>query len=241
MKSELSSILETDMDLNETVSFNWPKYRDLGVSYDVWMRNVDQAEKDLEYILSTAPERENFPLMHLRNEIKDENDQIIRVDMIVYGKSILVNQGVAIFNNTAVRQYVASNMLNSEEAEQLISKLPPELSAVVDDVKNGVSLVGNQGNHQSHLELIPVSSNDPGEIKKAVKKHFEKMGVDMSQVDLGNSKLINMKDGSIDESPLKSGPLDLSLADQIEDGLTDEPLPGSFPFLLPNPDPDEFN
>ncbi len=44
------SVLELEPDTHDKVSFNYPKYRDKGVPYDVWMRNVNTVEEDLENI-----------------------------------------------------------------------------------------------------------------------------------------------------------------------------------------------
>jgi len=225
---ELRSVLELEPDTQDKVSFNYPKYRDKGVSHEIWMRNVNLVEVGLEEILSEAPLGDEFPVMHIRNEELDEDDQVIRVHLEVYGKASIVNQGIAIFNNTAVQKYVASNILNSTEAETLLSKLPPQVLSIAEAIKNGEPTLGLEGS----VTAVPLTSTN--NIKEQVIAHLEKMGVDTSGVEIDGSTLID-SDGSLKDL----GPLDLSLVD--EEGATDEPLDYKIPFLLPNPDPDEFN
>ena len=222
----LENILAGDIDTSEVVSFNFPKYRDLGVPFDVWMRNVNLVEEGLELLLQNAPLSDQYPMMHLRSEKLDDSGAVIRVDLQIIGKSYLVAQGISIFNRTSVSQYVTSNMLNSEEASKAVEGLAPETIEIANKIKSGMFISGKSISQGA--QLVSGVGMSPEEIKATVEKQYDDAGIDGVEVSVIP---LNLSQSELDSD---DNPLDLSMDEDDVSEMT-------IPFLLPNPDPDEFN
>ena len=226
----LEQILEKDIDYKETVSFNYPKYEKMGTPHERWLIHTGLVEKSLENIIEKQPLAEEYPLVHIRREERDDSGRIIRVHFDLYGRTTLVKMALVLLN-ASIDMYVAFNMLDGTKGKELFESLPEDLKAAV---KNA------QGNLKA--AFIPVSSSDPEVVKKEVSAYLKDNGIDPNNVKLvsasgtESSKELTKE---LQKTFLKpEGPLDLNALDEME---TDEPDDYYPQFVFPNPTPDDYN
>lgn len=166
VNKKLKEVVSKEFDHKETVSFNFPKYQEIGTPHSVWERNVDNVEKVLEEILSSQPLADDFPLVHIRREEKDEEDSLIRVHLDVYGKATLVKFAVHLLK-LAENLYVTINNISAQSGEE----------------------------HQDYVNVLldnfqAINSGEPeslGKLGIQTINYLEKIGVDVKDVKLSIS------------------------------------------------------
>lgn len=161
VNKKLKEVVSKEFDHKETVSFNFPKYQEIGTPHSVWERNVNNVEKVLEEILSSQPLADDFPLVHIRREEKDEEDSLIRVHLDVYGKATLVKFAVHLLK-LAENLYVTINNISAQSGEE----------------------------HQDYVNVLldnfqAINSGDPeslGKLGIQTLNYLEKIGVDVKDI-----------------------------------------------------------
>lgn len=131
----LKSLVEKDFNHKEVVSFNYPKYRDIGTPHDVWFKAVSKVEEYLDSLMKSQPFPEDYPIAFIRTEEKDESGQVIKVNMEILGKTTLVKFALQMLS-PAEQQYVATNMLSSDKKDELIDAAKKLAGAEVISVKD---------------------------------------------------------------------------------------------------------
>jgi uncharacterized protein YlaN (UPF0358 family) len=233
--TDFKHIVDKDVNHKETVSFNFPKYQEMGTPHEVWSINVDKVEECLEAIIENQPWGDEYPLIHMRREEMTDDGLLIRVHLDLHGKTTMVKFAMQMLNR-AVNVYVSLNMIASDKGKELLENVPPELAELM---KNPSALV----------DILPVTGdpNDGEAIKAQIMKALEAKGIDPANVKLvgpGAEKLkekIKVADDSLtllDDDDVPTGPLDFSKANEVDSGEKS----GGFPFLLmPNPNPEDIN
>lgn len=126
-QDQLRRILEKDGDVKRTVSFNYPKYEEIGTPHPFWLRTVDNAEEDLEQIIADQPFREDFPLTYYRREEQDASGRVIKVHLDLLGRKTMVDLALQIFAG-AEQNYVLANQIATKEGmvkfQELIDSNP---------------------------------------------------------------------------------------------------------------------
>lgn len=225
---QLRILVDKDIDGKETVSFNYPKYEKIGTPRDVWLSNINDVEVTLEDILDKQPWKDEFPLIHLRREEKDQDGNLIRVHFDLFGRTTLVKFAMEMLN-VSVNMYVTKNTLSSDKGQKLLDKLPPDMLDIISKNPNGF------------LDIVPVNSSSKESIKAQVIAHLEAKGLPTDNIQIMNSKALEIPENSLtklSDDDVPTGPLDFGFANEVDTNDNKESLPF---FLMPNPNPDEIN
>jgi hypothetical protein len=157
----LKKTLEKDMNGSEKVEFNYPKYEAVGTPHDIWLSAVESVETYLNSLIQTQPFPEDYPIAHLRNEIKDEQGKVTKVVLEVFGKVTLAK--FALMNlRPAEEKYVFVNMINSSKKDEILQNFSEEEKKLL------------------NAEFIHVSKMQ--DAHAAIKSHLESKGIDSSKV-----------------------------------------------------------
>lgn len=229
--SAFRSIVEKEQDGKETVSFNYPKYEEKGTPYEVWSLGVNKVEEALERIIEDQPWREEFPLIHLRREEKDESGRVIRVHLELYGRISLVRVALTMLRK-AEQAYVMLNTMATEEGrnkmKEIFESMPPELRAAIEAA----------GGKVENMQLMPVlgNANDMDAVTEQIKSQLKAQGLNIEDVKVIGPGFKKVPEDSLTKVENYDGPLDLSMADEADSKSGDIPF-----FVMPNPNPDDLN
>lgn len=248
----LKSIIEKETDgYMKNVSFNYDKYKAIGTPYDVWLNNVSRVERELEAIIAGAPWTDEYPLIHLRNDEKDDSGTVVKVTLSIYGRKTIVN-AVLNFLSQAEDEYVFLNTIAVDEyrakAEQILKETQGKVSddkyqVLVDNFEKAKQLVNLSENNDIEKSITPkgavsvVAASKEEAISK-VKEELLKKGLtikdeQITYISVQDHKLSELKQSS-DSGFTGVGPIDFSAEDELEE----IELPK---FIMPNPDPDDYN
>lgn len=218
--NKMIQALMYDVDIMKSTDFNYPKYEEIGVPHDVWIHNVSIAEQSLNSIVEHNPAAEQYPLMFIRREEKDEVGKVIRIHLDLYGKSKLVDYAMHMFS-VNVTKYMFMNNIKSTKASEFLSGIPKE--------------VLSQLSQDPDLKLDIVTFSDitsEEKMKEELDAHLKSKGISAANI---KSVTIVGADDLKKATPNLSGPLNL------ENLLDGEDVTGNPLFIFPNPKPDEYN
>jgi len=159
--NQLKNVVQNDIEFQDTVSFNWPKYEEAGTPYNIWFENTNAVEESLIKILEAQPFPDEYPLVYIKREDTNSEGVVTNVHLDVYGRTTLVKFALTMLD-PFVQNYVSKNIVSTPAGAEALQNFEAKAK---------------------ELGVIPeLIKADPNDLIGSVKKQLKEKGLDPDKV-----------------------------------------------------------